>query len=354
MKVLQLIDSLNIGGAERMAVNMANAFNDNNIDNVLICARTSGPLEKFIPEGTKFVELKKSSSFDLLAFMKLVRIIKAESPNVIHAHSTSIYWAIAIKFFMPAVILIWHDHDGLSESIDDSNRKILKWLSNYINGVVAVNEILKQWSLRNMKTKNIVFLRNFPYLKNLNPSHRSGRNIILHIANLRPQKDHFTLIKAVKVLKESSQSPFEVWCVGNDNQDNYSRSVKNMVKEFNLEEEVKFIGSADDITGLLENATIGILTSQSEGLPVSLLEYGLAALPVIVTDVGQCSEVVGNGKFGVVVSPSNPRELYEALLNCFKNKEESSKLGFSFQQHVARTYGHQNFIFEYSKFINEL
>lgn len=337
-----------------MAVNMANAFIDNNIDNVLVCARTSGPLKKFIPEDAKFVELKKSSSFDLLAFMKLLRTIKAEKPDVVHAHSTSIYWGVAIKFFMPAIILIWHDHDGLSESLDDSNRKILKRLSPYINGVVAVNEILKQWSLRNMKTKNIVFLRNFPYLKNLDASIKRDKNIILHIANFRPQKDHFTLIKAIKMLKENTSISFEVWCAGSDINTSYSRSIKNTVKEFNLESEIKFLGSVEDTTGLLENATIGILTSQSEGLPVSLLEYGLAALPVVVTNVGQCSEVVGNGKFGVVVSPSNPHELYEALLNCLENKEESINLGFAFQQHVARTYGHQNFIFEYSKFINEL
>ena len=354
MKVLQLIDSLSIGGAERMAVNMANAFIDNNIDNVLVCARKTGPLEKYIPEETRFFELKKASSFDLFAFIKLIRIIKAEKPEIIHAHSTSIYWGIALKFFRPSTKLIWHDHDGLSENLKDSDRKLLRWLSSSINGVVAVNDILKKWSLRNMKVKNIVFIRNFPYTKNLNPTLRRDKNVILHIANLRPQKDHFTLIMAVKMLKDNTQNSFEVWSAGNDNQDTYSRSVKNMVKEYNLEEEIKFFGGVSDTSALLENATIGILTSQSEGLPVSLLEYGLAALPVIVTNVGQCSEVVGNGKFGVVVSPSNPHELYEALLNYLENKEESINLGFAFQQHVARAYGHQNFIFEYSKFINEL
>lgn len=337
-----------------MAVNMANAFADNKIENALVCTRTSGPLEKFMPENTKFFELRKGSSLDLIAFIRLIRIINSMKPDIIHAHSTSIYWGIGLKLLKPRVKLIWHDHDGMSENLKDSDRRSLKWLSKKINGIVAVNEILCGWSLRNMKTVNVFFLRNFPYLKDFNHQNSRDKNIILHLANLRPQKDHFTLFKAIKLLKERSSFKFEVWCAGNDSQDAHSHLLKDTVREFKLDGEIKFLGGVEDTLFLLERATIGILSSHSEGLPVSLLEYGLAALPVVVTNVGQCAEVVDHGKCGTVVAASNPRELADALEWHIQNRVDSINLGAKFKQHVEENYGSQRFIEDYQKMLNGL
>jgi len=56
------------------------------------------------------------------------------------------------------------------------------------------------------------------------------------------------------------------------------------------------------------------LSSESEGLPLALLEYGLAELPVIATNVGDCNKVVSNKDEGIVVEPKNDKVLAEALL----------------------------------------
>jgi len=353
VKILQLIDSLAIGGAERMAVNMANAFSDKNITNFLVCSRSTGPLKKFLPIDTEYFELNKSSSFDVIAFYKLIRVIKEYRPEIIHAHSSSIYWGIAAKFFCPSIKLIWHDHDGLSENLQDSDRKILKKLSLFINGIVAVNEILEKWSSRNMMTQKVVFIRNFPYLKNLKTLKKEG-NIILHLANLRPQKDHFTLIEAIRILREFTTIPFEVWCAGADNNDSYSKNIKNLVIKYELEGVVKFLGSSNDSITLLQQASIGVLSSQSEGLPVSLLEYGLAGLPVVVTNVGQCAEVLGELGEESVIPRNNPEQLAEALEWHFQNRTESMIKGKMFQAKVQRDYGSSSFLDNYINFISRI
>lgn len=334
-----------------MAVNMANAFTDEKIHNVLVCARATGPLKKFIPVDTGYYELNKSSFFDFSAFVDLIRIIKKEKPNILHAHSSSIYWGVAVKFLRPSVKLIWHDHYGLSESLKETDRKLLKFLSPWINGIVAVNEILEQWSLRNMRTKQVIYLRNFPYLKILKSSFDSEKSIILHLANLRTQKDHYTLVEAIRILKERRLVSFEVWCAGTDNGDSYSTSVKNLVKTYNLENEIKFIGANEDVNLLLEKASIGVLSSKSEGLPVSLLEYGLAGLPVAVTAVGQCSEVLDNGRCGLLVPHSSPEKLAESIEQLLENRIESENLGILFRSRIEQIYGSKSFMCKYLIFV---
>jgi len=351
LKILQLIDSLEIGGAERMSVNMANVFSNNRIDNILICTRKKGILASFLPKNTLLVELNKKSFFDLIGLFNLINLVRKERPTLVHAHSTSIYWGCIIKIFFPRIKLLWHDHFGNCEGLTDSNRKGIQYISRYIDGIVAVNDILIQWSKRNMRSKNVVFLKNFPYLKELDFSTRDSTIVILHLANLRPQKDHFNLVEAIRHLKKRISSPFEVWCAGKDFSDNYSKELKSKISEYQLEDCIKFLGSVEDTNSLLEKATIAVLCSKSEGLPVSLLEYGLAGLPVVATNVGQCSEVLGNGQHGILVPPSNPILLAEGIERYLVESDFAMLTGMEFKKHVEQEYGASKFMKEYLELI---
>lgn len=337
-----------------MAINISCVLSEQNQENLLVVTRDSGPLAEFLPQKTKYLQLKKKSSFDVVTFYKLLVFIKKVKPTVLHAHSTSIYWGVLIKLFYPSLKMVWHDHYGLSEHLKDNSRLLIKLLSGNIDGVIVVNDILFKWSICNMKMKNILFLRNFPYLNNLNLSIKNKDFVILNLANLRPQKDHLTLIEAVRILKTKNNYPLQIICAGNDLNDDYSITLKKKVLSYNLENTITFKGAVKNVSSLLEQASLGILSSQSEGLPVSLLEYGLAALPVVVTDVGQCAEVVGNGKYGLVVPPSNPEKLAESIQWHLNNRQSSLEMGQSFRKQVEDEYGANRFMKDYSHFIHSL
>ena len=354
MRILQLIDSLDIGGAERMAVNMANVFSKAEIENILVCSRQNGSLGAYLPRNTLFYQLEKKKLIDILAFIKLIKIVRKERPTIIQAHSTSIYWAFIIKILFPEIKLIWHDHFGLSERLKDNDRKGIKYISRNIDGIIAVNELLLEWSKRNMRTRNVVFLRNFPYLPDLYPSRQKDKCIILHLANLRPQKDHITLIGAIRHLKTCISLPFEVWCAGKDLSDDYSKGVNAKIAEYQLEDCIKVLGSVQDTNALLEKASVAVLCSQSEGLPVSLLEYGLAGLPVVATNVGQCSEVLGNGQYGILVPPSDPILLAKGIQRYIVERDFALLMGTKFKKHIEQEYGAPKFMKEYLELFNSL
>lgn len=121
LKVLQLIDTLDTGGAERMAVNMANAFNDRKISNLLVVSRNNGTLDKLVEDQASIRLLGKRNTFDFRAFKKLIGILDEFKPDILHAHGTSVYWGVGVKLVRPWVHLLWHDHLGISEEVIQNN-----------------------------------------------------------------------------------------------------------------------------------------------------------------------------------------------------------------------------------------
>jgi glycosyltransferase involved in cell wall biosynthesis len=104
---------------------------------------------------------------------------------------------------------------------------------------------------------------------------------------------------------------------------------------------VSQLGSRSDVPDILRQVDIGILASASEGLPLSLLEYGLAGLPVVVTDVGQCSEVVDAGRAGLLVPPRDPESLAGAVGELLESPARRTALGNALRHHVDRRFGKQ-------------
>ena len=101
MRVLQLIDTLHPGGAERMAVNLANTFSELEIPHRLVVSRKHGDLGKLVHFQEGLTILEKKKTLDWKAFNKLLKIIDEFKPAVVHAHGTSVYWGVGVKFFSP-------------------------------------------------------------------------------------------------------------------------------------------------------------------------------------------------------------------------------------------------------------
>jgi glycosyltransferase involved in cell wall biosynthesis len=321
MKVLQLIDSLHAGGAERVAVNYANSLTSHVEGSYLCATREEGLLKESLLKAVTYVFLEKKSTFDIKAIKKLNHFIKSNTIDIIHAHSTSYFLGSIIKILNPSLVLIWHEHYGNREQTSIINKVILKLFSSFFSCVIAVNDALKVRSENKLLTKNVYVLPNYPVmnssLKKTTLHGDDGKRIIC-LANLRPDKDHINLLNAFnKVIKIKPN--WTLHLVGHFYEDNYCRSIKNTILENSLEKHVFIYGSCPDVFNILSQSTIGVLASKSEGLPVALLEYGLAKLPVVATHVGDCSKVISNNTEGFLIEPNNHETLAKALLTYINN-----------------------------------
>jgi len=351
-----MIDNLNMGGSERMAVNISNVLAKNGNQVVLCTSREKGALTEFVDDEVKLICLNKKKAWDVFAFRRFLKIIKKNRIELIHAHSSSVFWASAAKMFYPNIKLIWHDHLGDEGKLNPERKKGVQRISGKIDGIIAVSEKLKIWSQQYTKVKdeNIVYIPNFPLLKEskIKRNNSDKKLKIVCLGNLRWQKGHPDLLKAISIIeKESPDLDFKLIIAGGYRQDDYYLELQKIIKENQLEEKIEFTGSVTDTSGILYSSDIGVLSSVSEGLPVSLLEYGLASLPVVVTDVGQCAEVADYGKAGMVVPPEDSEAMAAALTELLKNEEKRKELAQKFKERTERVYGSKNFLKQYNQLI---
>lgn len=345
MKVLQLIDTLDAGGAERMAANIANAVSENGAASYICATRRGGSLEQEIYDDVGVLLLEKKGKFDIKAFIRFFKWVKKEEIDIIHAHSTSIFLAVLAKIRNPKLKIVWHDHYGLSENLDERPTKVLSMLSTYIDTTIAVNNKLADWSTKILKIKEVYYLPNFAFLSRNTRKETVLKGLkdkrVLCLANLRSQKNHIGLIKAFAQSIESYPE-WTLHLVGQSFKNDYAVKVEQCINDYKVGDKVFLYGSCNDIVNILDQTTIGVLASISEGLPVSLLEYGNNGLPVIVTNVGQCAEVVGDD--GILIN-NVKKDLPDALVRFYKNVgNERESIGLRFRESVQKTYSKQAFM----------
>jgi glycosyltransferase involved in cell wall biosynthesis len=130
---------------------------------------------------------------------------------------------------------------------------------------------------------------------------------LLSVGRLRGPKDFLTLVRAVAELEPGSVR----LRIAGDGPDRGALEAE--VARLGLEEAVELLGMRTDIAELLAAAGVFVLCSDSEGLPMSVLEAMAAGVPVVATAVGGVPELVSDAETGILVPPRDPAALARAL-----------------------------------------
>lgn len=346
IKVLQLIDSLQVGGAEMMAVNIANALCRKGVNTHLAVSRKEGPLKEQLHPEVGYFFLNRTRLLDLKSFFKLHQYIKNQQISIIHAHATSWFLALIMKLINPRLQLVWHDHFGNSEKLNQRNYFLLKIGSYAFKSVVSVNHKLHHWATSRLMAASYFYIPNFvtPLLNHSDKKMESLKGIdgkrIICLANFRPQKDHLNLLEAFKIVYVD----FPDWTlhlIGVKSDIVYYQQIVDYINQNNTKKNVFTIENCSNGAALLAQAAIGVLASKSEGLPLALLEYGMAKLGVVVTDVGECKEVLEDGKNGCLVPPMNPQLLAEKIVFLINHSTERRQLGENLYQKIQNDYSEE-------------
>lgn len=343
LRVMQMIDSLSIGGAERVSVNYANALAEIDECESFHCAtREEGMLKIFLSQNVKTFFMNKQGRFDIAAHIRLIKYVKANKINIIHAHSSSFFTALIVKLFT-GIKIIWHDHYGKSEALEKRPILMLKLASTFFSYIIVVNNLLATWSKKYMLVpeNKVEYIPNYADLNfddTVPDIPGSFGNRVVVLANLRAQKDHLNILRAFKKIVENSTKEWTLLLVGRDFEDAYSNSLKAYIKANELENYIFILGGRNDTSQILKNSNLGVLCSESEGLPVTLLEYGLASLCPIATNVGECKAVLDDGKIGRLVASKDSNALAEAMEEMMLNRDKRLLEAKKFHSYVNEHY----------------
>ena len=348
LRVMQMIDSLSIGGAERVSVNYANAIAEQGHKSFHCTTREEGMLKEFLNENVQNFFMQKKSLLDKKAYGTLIDYVKENKISIIHAHSSSFFTAVVVKLFT-GVKVVWHDHYGKSEALNERPRLALKISSLFFAHVVSVNKLLETWAKQVLliKASKVEYLPNYADLVFTNelpeiPGKKGKRIVVL--ANLRPQKDHLNMLNAFTLVLGRGYGDWHLLLVGRDWKDSYSNSLKEFIQEKQLNKHVSILGGRNDTAQILKNCDIGVLSSESEGLPVALLEYGLASLAVISTNVGECSAVLDDGRVGLLVPAKDSIKLAQSLERLMLDGSYKKELAEAYTKHVQQNYSKDSII----------
>ena len=315
MKVVQLIDSLDAGGAESMAVNYANALATCSSFSGLVVTRKEGILNAKIADKVDYLFLNRKRKLDLGALLRFKGYLKRNEIAILHAHSSSFFFAVLLKIIYPKIKIVWHDHFGNREKTTRVNKIVLKFCSYFFHGIITCNVALQKWAKENLATNLVRFVPNFvednPYelpqtvLKGV-----EGKRIVC-LSNLKHPKNHLGLLQgflASKVFLEG----WTLHLVGKNYEDAYAFQIDEFMLKNKLQNAVYLYGVKEDVRNILKQAEIGILCSTYEGFPVVLLEYGISHLAVVSTHVGFCSEVI-QGANGLLFDPYKTEQIAFAI-----------------------------------------
>jgi glycosyltransferase involved in cell wall biosynthesis len=346
MRVLQLIDTLEAGGAERMAVNLANSLANYGVESHICATRAEGQLKYSLNNKTHYFFLNKKSTLDPIAVLKLLTYIKKNRINIIHAHGTSFFIATLVKIFFWNVKIVWHDHFG-NRSKDTNLLKLvlLKFSSLGFSSIYCVNSELQAWAIKYLYCRKVSFVLNYPTSSSQEDTVLEGNagKRILCLANLREPKNHQLLFYAFKELVKEYQD-WSLHCVGGLYKDKYSERLTSFIKKEQLENSVFLYGTKNDVSHIISQCNIGVLASTYEGLPMALLEYGLGKLPVLATDVGYCGELILDSSLGILVPSNDINALHKGLLRYVENSEYRHECAKNFHRKISKEFSEENVI----------
>ncbi len=340
--VLQVCDSLAAGGMERVAVNLANALPQDRYRSHVCATRVEGPLADFVLPHVGKICLRRTGRLDPAAVRRLVTYIRENDIQILHAHGTALFLSVLVSTMKPHPVVIWHDHFGRSDT-EERTVWLYRLATNRVEAIIAVNHSLTTWARNRLHVpaERVSYIPNFVCEPDNeeNPAILPGKSgfRIVCVANFRPQKDHLNLLEAMRSVLQRMPDAHLI-LLGHGMETTCFQRIQSEIGHDGLGGHVSVLGPRKDVNAVLRGCDLGVLSSSSEGLPLALLEYGMASLPVVATRVGQCEEVVGGGVCGMLVPPRDPEQLARAIVSLLTSVTKRKALGEKLNARVLRSY----------------
>lgn len=348
MKIAHVVDSMEIGGAETLVSQMCRLQRDQGHNPCVYAVLTLGPLgerlraEGFSVQANVGRHLSDSARNFFNAF-------KESKPDVVHLHNPTptVYAAISARMAgVPSIVSTRHSLVAPPRRlVTELKYAVAATCCDWVVGICdATTTNLKR--MHSVPARKIVRVYNGanPVLrvtKELWPP-KSGFTL-LYVGRLEPVKNHALLLNAFRIALQSMPG-LRLWMVGDGSE---RKKMESLATELGISSQVMFWGQQLDVTPFFSAADAFIMSSTSEGLPVSLLQAFSVGLPAIVTDVGGMAEVVRPARAGATVPISDPDAMAAAILRMAFNNEEREQYAANAKEAFASQFTLQAMVDSY-------
>lgn len=365
MKVLHLISSGGMYGAESVILNMSRTLNECSHHSVLgVFSNSANPNlqlhESALREGIESYLIPCDGQIDRTVMASIQRLVASTQADVVHAHGykADVYVYFALRRSRTPFFSTCHNwiKDGPLVSFYGMVDRIV--LRNYA-GVVAVSAEVRQRLLSaGVKADRIHLIRNGidlrPFTKAI-PSLRKdtvgGQVLIVGwIGRLSQEKGVDIFLRAAaRVLAQCPSVKFVVVGEGPE-----QASIEALIETLRIGESVSLVGRREDMPSVYASLDVMVSSSRQEGLPMAILEGMASGLPLVATAVGDVPTVVLDGRTGVIVPPEDVDSLASAIVDLLRNANLRDQLGGAAAKLVENEFSADRMTAEYLRMYEEV
>jgi L-malate glycosyltransferase len=351
MRIVHLVETLDVGGAERMVVALANCEAPRH-DLIVACALRAGRLAQQLDRRVAVRELGKTGRLGMRAIGRLSRVLREQRTDVLHIHHWGVFLDGVLAARLAGVRTVLHTAHGRypaygSGAWSRCKLRARHWLearaAAHCRAIVCVSEALvaplrSEIGLRGARLEvieNGVAMQNEASRPDRPKADSSaGRFVLVAVGRLEVVKNLSMLLCSLSLARERC-SDLELIIVG----DGAERSqLQQCTVNLGLTGCVKFLGWRSDVDSILQAGDAFVLSSVSEGIPLSMLEAMRARLPVVATAVGGVPRVVEHGVTGLLVASGDAVAMAGALVALASDRFRARQMGEAGWDRVARMF----------------
>jgi len=357
-----MIERLLRGGTELQLLALINSLDRTRFTPILCLLDGEDQVSRSLePENCRIIRLgvtklcRPSSSARLLS---LSRFLRRERVDVLQPYLTdSTYFGI-VAGKLAGVPCIVRTRNNINHWMTPTHRFLGRLLNHFVTVTVCNSEAGRQAVLADERPdpnsvvviENGVDLERFANIPPVSPVRKPGA--ALHagmVANLRPVKGVDVFIRAAAVVVRSH--PDVVFHVAGEG--SQRTELERLIADLGLTNRFLLRGKVVDIPGFLADLDIAVLSSRAEGMPNAVLEYMAAGRPIVATQVGGVSQMLGERE-GLVVAPSDHEALAGALVRLLENPQLSATIAREARRRAFHQYSRQRVVHLFQELFQEL
>jgi sugar transferase (PEP-CTERM/EpsH1 system associated) len=357
MKILHVVESLEMGGAEMVAVNLINSMREEH-DLIVCCIKKEGPFVKRIACNIPIFCFDKGEGNDVKIPFRLAKIIRQNRIDVVHSHHWGVFCEAAWGGRMGGAKTIIHTaHGDLSHFSSNCLKKKVRRITERVSAIlvdkiVTVSEYIRAQILSELSIsprKIMTIYNGIDTTNGVLPNFQKEaeeRNelTLVTVGRLSTVKNYKMLLKAFKLAQDMTSLSMRLIFVGDGPE---KVILEGLADRLRIANRVSFLGFRNDVERILASSDIFVLSSHYEGISMAILEAMRAGLPVIATSVGGNVESVKDEHTGVLVPDNDHGKFSEAIVKLASDSEKRKCLGLNGIRHVKETFNLKNSVKNY-------
>lgn len=364
--ICQLLHGLPVGGAEVLAARLARQLRGH-YHFRFVCLDQLGTLgQQLLQDGFPVEVLGRRPGVDLRCVWRLARLLRRQRVDLVHAHQYApFFYALTARLLHRRPAILFTEH-GRHQPDYPRRKRIManRLLLRRRDRVVGVGQAVREALIANegLPAERVGVIYNgidLAPFTGADPDRAAvrqelgvgpGELLLLQVARLDYLKDHATAVRTLElVIRRRPEARLVLVGEGPER-----AAIEELVRQKGLTNSIRLLGLRGDVARLLRGADLFLLTSISEGIPLTVIEAMAAGLPVVATGVGGVPEVVQDGRTGLLAPAGDAAALAEHIDRLADEPSRQTEMGQLGRDRALALFSEERMHAEYRRLYEEM